>query len=906
MNYPENHLPELLAPAGSYEHMKAAVLAGADAVYFGGSRYGARAYAENFTTEKVLEALDYLHIHGCRAYMTVNTLIKEKELQEDIYEYLLPFYEAGLDGVIVQDLGAASFIRRHFPGMEIHGSTQMMITSVSGALAAGQMGMNRVVPARELTAEEMRRIKEESGLEMEVFIHGALCYCYSGQCLLSSTYGGRSGNRGRCAQPCRLPYRAYDASGNPLIRQAKHLLSPKDLCTIYDLPSIVELGADSLKIEGRMKNVEFVAGVTSIYRRYLDLYASGQPYQVDPEDVYRLEELYSRGGFTDGYWYRHNGPGMMSVDIPRHLGRKIGKVNQVLRGKVSLFLNTPVNPRDILILPGDGEEEIVLTVPGQSLLAASSDKKTCEIILNAPSTKTIKAGTPVYRRHNEKTERIIQEEILGRKITYPVTGTLNVSHGRPVTLELTCRDVSVRLEGPEPAPAQKRPISEDDLLRQMGKTGNVPYTLEKLQISLEPGLFLPASAIKDLRQRAYQELTDACLRTYHRTKPSYDDKRIGQDISHGNRDIDVNGNNLQEATYHTAVIIDTRYQEDSICHTAPDQRTQEQRGSRHDSDMDKNSCGRFHGEKQVEKIVAIYQKECLDHVLPGTFFDGIILPMDFYHKEELIRLKTKIHESGKKVYLSLPRVFRQTTAAYMGKYLEDTIEDGLNWDGIYINNINECFKLPQCMTDIPRIFSSSFYQWNRDSCREVCRLDDSMSSREVCRRNVDLSEARIYQELPLELSGRECLDLLKKTPGMQAECMVYGYYPVMLSAQCVKKTLGCCNGREELYHLEDQRIRRLSMSSHCHPDWVDPSVCWCPEDDLACYNMIWSDSPRDLIGKEFHQISQYIRRVRFDFFDSSGEEIEDVIRRYERWERNAYYGLPEESRADSAWDLGIE
>ncbi len=833
MNYPENHLPELLAPAGSFEHMKAAVLAGADAVYFGGSRYGARAYAENFTTERVLEALDYLHVHGRRAYMTVNTLIKEKELQEDLYEYLLPFYEAGLDGVIVQDLGAASFIRDHFPGMEIHGSTQMMITSVSGALAAGKLGMNRIVPARELSAQEMRLIKEESGLELEVFIHGALCYCYSGQCLFSSTYGGRSGNRGRCAQPCRLPYKAYDFSGNPLTGQWKHLLSPKDLCTLNELPSIIELGADSLKIEGRMKNVEFVAGVTSIYRKYLDLYASGEPYQVEEEDIHILEELYSRGGFTDGYWFAHNGSGMMSLDVPRNLGRKIGKVTRIFRGKVSLLLDASVNPKDVLIIPAGGEEEIVLTIPKESdLLPAGNGNY--EITLNAPSTRSIKAGQPVYRRHNEKLDKRIQEEILNKKISYPVTGSLEVTGQKPVILRLSSRNISVCLEGPKPYPAKKQPIKEEDLLRQMRKTGNVPYRLEDLQISLEPGLFLPASAIKELRQKAYQELTRAWLGTWYREKPA--------------------------AT----------------------------------AGVERRKSKAWTKDTKVDIIATVYEEGTLSHCLTKGLFDGILLPMDFFDKKQLIRLKRRIQESGKMACLSLPRVFRHITAKHMGNYLEDTVNDGLCWDAIYLNNINQIGILPDNMDDIPLVYSSSFYQWNRDSCQEISNLDDHVP------------EELIYRELPLELSGKECLELLKGSPGMKAECMIYGRFPVMLSAQCVKKTLGRCNGVEEISYLEDRLGRRLPMSSHCHPDWVDSCVVRDSGDGLTCYNMIWSDGPRDLVGKDFHQISKHICRLRFDFFASSIEEINEVIRRYSCWKKDSFLSRSGQITSDGTWDQGIE
>lgn len=312
----EKKRAELLAPAGSFASLKAAVAAGADAVYMGGARFGARAYAQNADQDEMIAAIEYAHLHGCRLYMTVNTLFKENELGE-LYEYLLPYYKAGLDGVIVQDLGALSFIREHFPGIELHASTQMTITSVYGAKELKRLGCCRVVPAREVSLEEIRRIYDETGMDIETFVHGALCYCYSGQCLMSSLIGGRSGNRGRCAQPCRLPYRVYEQENGTAVNKEdqKCVLSMKDLCTLDILPQILEAGVFSLKIEGRMKSPRYTAGVVRIYRKYLDQYLEygSEGYYVEPEDKKELLDLFDRGGFTSGYYTRHNGRDMIAL-----------------------------------------------------------------------------------------------------------------------------------------------------------------------------------------------------------------------------------------------------------------------------------------------------------------------------------------------------------------------------------------------------------------------------------------------------------------------------------------------------------------------------------------------------------------------------------------------------------------
>lgn len=312
----EKKRAELLAPAGSFASLKAAVAAGADAVYMGGARFGARAYAQNADQDEMIAAIEYAHLHGCRLYMTVNTLFKENELGE-LYEYLLPYYKAGLDGVIVQDLGALSFIREHFPGIELHASTQMTITSVYGAKELKRLGCCRVVPAREVSLEEIRRIYDETGMDIETFVHGALCYCYSGQCLMSSLIGGRSGNRGRCAQPCRLPCRVYGQENGTAVNKEdqKCVLSMKDLCTLDILPQILEAGVFSLKIEGRMKSPRYTAGVVRIYRKYLDRYLEygSERYYVEPEDKKELLDLFDRGGFTSGYYTRHNGRDMIAL-----------------------------------------------------------------------------------------------------------------------------------------------------------------------------------------------------------------------------------------------------------------------------------------------------------------------------------------------------------------------------------------------------------------------------------------------------------------------------------------------------------------------------------------------------------------------------------------------------------------
>lgn len=379
---------ELLAPAGSFAILKAVIDAGADAVYAAGTRFGARAYAENFTEEEMLAAIDYVHLKGRRLYLTVNTLLKESEIQE-LYGYLAPLYEAGLDAVIVQDMGVMHVIKTYFPNLPIHASTQMTVTGSYGAKLLLDEGCSRIVTARELSLEEISNIYKETGAEIESFVHGALCYSYSGQCLLSSMIGGRSGNRGRCAQPCRLSYglsAGKDTVGKRL--KENYPLSLKDLCTIEMIPQLIESGIYSFKIEGRMKQAEYAAGVTAIYRKYLDIYERDpdKPYRVSSEDYQRLLDLGNRCGFTDGYYKKRNGRDMVTFQKPSHEKKTenipleneknhSGEENkEKIKGILRLSLNNPAN----LVLEYNG---IHAEVTGDVVQAAQRQPLSEETVL---------------------------------------------------------------------------------------------------------------------------------------------------------------------------------------------------------------------------------------------------------------------------------------------------------------------------------------------------------------------------------------------------------------------------------------------------------------------------------------------------------------------------------------------
>lgn len=437
--------------------MVAAVNAGANAVYIGGSRFGARAYADNLDEEAMIRAIDFVHLHNCRIYMTVNTLVKEKELPE-LYGYLKPYYEAGLDAVLVQDLGVFSYIREYFPDLPLHISTQMTVTGKYSAADLKRMGAVRVVPAREFSLKEIREIGETTGLEVETFVHGALCYCYSGQCLFSSLIGGRSGNRGRCAQTCRLPFDVE--KGDKVLggKNEKYVLSLKDLCTLDLLPEILEAGVCSLKIEGRMKSPRYTAGVVSIYRKYVDMYlAHGRSgYRVDLADRRALLELFDRGGQSEGYYKEHNG-------------------------------------RDMVVL----KEKPAFREPDQELFD-HLDRTYVDAVKKEPirGTALVTEGKPVQ---------------LTVEYTPSLEPTETMEDGMAVL-----EPVSVACTGDMAETAKNAPMDGDRIRKQLMKTGDSPFFFEELEVLVEGKVFLPVQALNRLRREALEELCKAVTERFHR------------------------------------------------------------------------------------------------------------------------------------------------------------------------------------------------------------------------------------------------------------------------------------------------------------------------------------------------------------------------------------------------------
>ena len=496
----EKGTPEILAPAGSLDIMKRAFQAGADAVYLAGPYFGARAYAVNLTEKELLQGIEYARFHDKKLYLTVNTLLKNEEIDR-LYSYLQAPYEAGLPAVIVQDLGVAALIRECFPKLDIHASTQMSVTSVYATDLLRTLGVTRIVPARELSIGEIRSLKEASGLEVEVFVHGALCYSYSGQCLMSSMIGGRSGNRGRCAQPCRQIYRTeHGAEG--------YLLSLKDLCALRLVPDLIQAGVDSFKIEGRMKQAEYVVATVEAYRRAVESCLDGHGFPVD-QTKERLADIYNRGGFTEGYFYQRNGADMMAVERNHHNGIRIGTVERISGHQVWIRLTVNLHIGDVLEIRTKQRMVVELT-------SASEGTAGALVSVNGRQLRYIRCGDAVFRTKNHQMCRQLLEENDKKRLSENIQIYVRLKKDIPAMIRVSGKGKSVTVKGATVTRADRHPVTREALTEKLNKLGDMPFTLTSVTIELEDDCFYSMKEFNHLRRTAMQEFLRQCTDCHSR------------------------------------------------------------------------------------------------------------------------------------------------------------------------------------------------------------------------------------------------------------------------------------------------------------------------------------------------------------------------------------------------------
>lgn len=762
---------EILAPAGSKECLKAAIAAGADAVYTGGALFGARAYAHNLTEEELLEAIDYVHLHGRRLYLTVNTLIKDREMEKQMYDYLLPYYRQGLDAVIVQDIGLFRFIRKHFPDLPIHASTQMTLTGVDGAKFLEKEGAQRIVTSRELSMAEVKKIADETELEIESFVHGALCYCYSGQCLFSSFIGGRSGNRGQCAQPCRLLYRTPEA------KRPQYLLSLKDICTLELIPEMIESGIYSFKIEGRMKKPEYAAAVAFQYRKYADLYlkyyeecpAEEDPaayamkkYRVREEDRQMLLDLYNRGGFHTGYYHTQNGREMISLNRPNHAGVPAVKVLAKKGRNVTAKALTDLYPQDIIELPmRKGREK------ADNYTCKDAVRKGMNVQIPVFADTPFKRDEIWMRTRNSTLIDTLREEFVNGKIKERICGTFRLYPQEKATLTVKCRDAEITVAGEKAQEALSQPMSRERIEKQLRKTGNTEFEFSFLKAEIGEKVFLPMQSLNELRREALETLEKVICEKYRRSGEVKDPEGDKTELS---------------------------MEEEILSGWTASVRT-------------------------AEQMEVILEEEAIGRI----YADCTMFPR-IWEKDSYVEWITKVHAAGKEIYLVMPYIFRERTrkqyeAAYNRIF-------GAGWDGILIANY-ESFAFLKEHGYTGRIMTDyNLYEFNQES-RKFWKEKGvfeftapvELTERELQDLRVKDGEVIVYGYLPMMISAgciqkttRGCLkksgqttitDRYRNPFVVKNECdycynILYNYVPLYLGDRM-----------EEVYQIGPGRIRLM-------------------------------------------------------------------------------------------------
>jgi putative protease len=620
---------ELLSPAGSIETLYAGINAGADAVYIGGQQFGARAYADNPDASQLLEAINYVHFNNKKIYLTVNTLLKDEEIEEQLFEYILPLYTSGLDAVIVQDLGVFQFIKDNFPNIDIHASTQMGISGIEGAKLLKNMGASRIVTARELSLSELKSIHNEVDIEIESFIHGAMCYSYSGMCLFSSIAGGRSGNRGRCAGPCRQPYQVYESGNQINDKNSLYALSLKDMNTLSILPDIIDSGVYSLKIEGRMKSSEYAAGVVSIYRKYIDMFfeKGREGFEISEEDIKNLSNLYSRSGSTTGYYKVHNSKTMVSFAKPTY------------KTENTEFLN-------------------------------NINENYCQ------ERQQKEADAKVVLKNNELAQ-----------------------------LEIYCDGFGVSVIGEKVETASNRPLSEENILKQLNKTGDSLLKFHKISIIMDDNVFMPVKQLNELRRKGINEFTNIYLKKYRRNE-----------VSPKNNNFILIENEKTEAINEES--------------------------------------------NKINVICSVNTPEQAGCVLGCDEIKEIYVSTDYMNVDECESVINNITKADKKCYIIMPSIFREKGIKYMNNLMKKISFKA----GLVVRNIDELgYVIRYNIQDY--IVDNSLYSFNKYSYEffkkhnaKRVTLSYELNYKELIRHSHKDNELVVYGKIPLMVSS-ECINM---------------------------------------------------------------------------------------------------------------------------------------------------
>ena len=868
-----NKRTELLSPAGSFDSARAAVNAGADAIYMGGPLFSARAYAESSNEDMLLRTLDFCHLRGVRVFMTLNTLLKDAELAT-VEEYLKPYVERKLDGVIVQDLGVMRLVREAYPELELHISTQMAVTGVRTARRLMEMGASRIVLARELSLKEIREIKEQTGAELEVFAHGALCYSYSGNCLMSSFIGGRSGNRGRCAGTCRLPFGVKDESGKRLNKkEEQYLLSMCDLNTLSRLPEMIEAGVYSFKIEGRMKSPEYTAAVTSVYRKYLDealeCVASRNPAMPDGKDRAKFGSSYAAAEALEGRSYTG------------------GTSGRTLRE------NEKIKAQSRFAYTVQKEDERILT-------EVFDRAGTTDGYLDGRNGRSMVTliEKPEHRSRDEKLIEDIRLKYIDRDVKLPVYARVKLYENEPIELEYSYgRSKGCAKSQLKPQKADKRPTTIEEVEDKISKLGDTDFVLDDCEIYLDEDCFVPMKALNELRRDAAENL-EACILKHYRSREkassqySVEAKHVSgtesvfkawqsQDKENAEKDFAFAAESVNQAkkTVETA----------DISGTSPE--------SAHEA--------RLQRVREAHIRVTVESYEQFEACLGVGEVDTVCIDSAFFDAADFEACVRKAHKAGKLIGLRLPYIWRDKAEAYFDEYIEAVRAAGFD---VYLFRNTEgllYFREKGLLADTAFATDSSMYVFNSMALEEITALIPE-----------DVRADYVSATLPLELNGRELENLCAKARGslLQAgkntvhktgeaaeaetkssetgkkagnlalsddtdtdlgrpknlhvgrclpalELTVYGRAPMMVTAQCINKTVQGCDHKPKCLHLTDRKGAEMPVRNICR----------------FCYNQVYNSVPTMLY--DMKDTIEHIApdALRYDFTTESAAEVRQIL-----------------------------
>ncbi len=551
---------ELLSPVGDFECLKAAVQNGADAVYFGANLFSARAFAKNFDLENLEKAINYAKLRGVKTNLTLNTLIKDDEF-EDAVMLAKKAYEFGIDAIIVQDLGLATTLIKNFPNLPIHASTQMTIHNLDGALEAEKLGFKRAVLSRELPINEIEYICKNSNIEIEVFIHGALCISYSGQCLFSSMIGGRSGNRGKCAQPCRLPYELLEDENKI---DSGYLLSTRDLCGLEFLPQLINCGVKCLKIEGRMKNPQYVATVTRIYRKYIDLVLNNKPYIIDENDKKDLLQAFNRGGFSNGHLSNDPNKKLVFKEKQNNMGIYLGKIKKFNsnKGLITLTLNDNLEIGDSIFAEKETSNYTISEL-------MKNDKNIKQGIYGETVTfgrmkGNINIGDKIYKTASKKLTSFALESFSKEFKKIHLDCNISIKQNENINIYVKCLEHNIEssfVYNYIPLPAENKPLDKEKIIQQFSKTTDTPFEFSNLNIILDNNIFIPVSILNDLRRTTINNIEKEIIASFKHTSDfCFVDKNIKEKNNVVNKKISLLLNELNvDLDYTNLIDIDNIY-----------------------------------------------------------------------------------------------------------------------------------------------------------------------------------------------------------------------------------------------------------------------------------------------------------------------------------------------------------